>query len=108
MLYMKSTTKRKAHYDLKRVKELIAAGSFSVSMTAANTATDLGVESKEAVGAFMLTLSNKDFYKSITSDFDHKEWQDVYHPMVGAVKGYVKFKVNKEVVVLSFKEKTEW
>jgi motility quorum-sensing regulator/GCU-specific mRNA interferase toxin len=53
-----------------------------------------------------LTLERRNFYKSITSNQNHKEWQDVYHATAPNRKLiYIKFTVKEGVLVLSFKEK---
>lgn len=105
---MRSTTKKKPHYDLNKVKNMVRTGDFRMTRIAADSALELGIEDEGAIQKFLLTLHGGDFYKSITSDYNHKEWQDVYRPMIGKTRGYVKFKVASEVVVLSFKEKTAW
>jgi motility quorum-sensing regulator / GCU-specific mRNA interferase toxin len=105
---MKSTTKRKPHYDLTTVKAMVRAGDFRITATAADTARELGIMGKKAVADVLLTMSSNNFHKSITSNDNNKEWQDVYHPMIGTKKGYVKFTVRSEILILSFKEKSEW
>jgi len=53
-------------------------------------------------------MSKGQFYKAMTSNYDGKIWQDVYHvPHVGGTL-YVKFTDNgsvTEFTLLSFKEK---
>lgn len=51
-----------------------------------------------------MTLTVKDFYKSMTSYNDHTQWQDVYRPNTEGIKLYVKLTVQDGVLILSFKE----
>lgn len=46
------------------------------------------------------------FDKSMTSIADHKVWQDVYKPVVGGRKLYVKFTLDarQQLLLISFKE----
>ena len=52
-------------------------------------------------------MQRRQFYKSMTSFSNHREWQDVYHvpSLVGTI--YIKFRADgvTEFTLLSFKEK---
>ena len=52
----------------------------------------------------LLSLSLNDFYKSMTTYADHREWQDVYRPNTSAGRVYLKLTIRNGVLVLSFKE----
>jgi motility quorum-sensing regulator/GCU-specific mRNA interferase toxin len=107
MLYMNSTTKWKPHYVLSKVKDMIRAGDYWFSRGAYDGADDLGLEDEAAMVECILAMDWKAFDKSITSNNNHKEWQDVYKPMIGKTKGYIKFKVQGEVAILSFKKEDD-
>ena len=49
-------------------------------------------------------LSRADFYKSMTTQRDHRVWQDVYHAEWRSKPLYVKFQRAGEYFVVSFKE----
>lgn len=52
-------------------------------------------------------MQARHFYKSTTSNFDHRQWQDVYHVPSSAGMVYVKFTDGKLAAfhLLSFKAK---
>ncbi len=51
-----------------------------------------------------MTLTQKDFYKSMTTHADHRIWQDVYRPATDAGEVYLKLTVIDDVLIVSFKE----
>jgi motility quorum-sensing regulator/GCU-specific mRNA interferase toxin len=56
----------------------------------------------------VLALNRCDFYKSMTTHVDHKEWQDVYHGMTqDGIAVYIKITwySNDRPPVIQFKEK---
>ena len=54
--------------------------------------------------AVVLALTTADFYKSMTTQADHRVWQDVYHPNTPAGEVYLKLTVIDAVLIVSFKE----
>lgn len=66
----------------------------------------MGLSSKQAV-AVILGLKQKDFYKSMTTNADHKIWQDVYHARLKTgLAVYIKVTLRENgFVVIQFKEK---
>ena len=52
----------------------------------------------------VLALTTADFYKSMTTQADHRVWQDVYHPNTPAGEVYLKLTVIDDVLIVSFKE----
>lgn len=54
--------------------------------------------------AVIMALSQKDFYKSMTTHSNHKVWQDVYRPTTQAGEVYLKLTVVDDVLIVSFKE----
>lgn len=100
--------KRKPSHDLERFK-LVAGDPRRLSMTAtaAVSAKQLGYR-PPAVSELVKTMQRSMFYKSMTSHFDSREWQDVYHvPTPEGLTIYLKFTADtiSEFQILSFKEK---
>jgi len=58
----------------------------------------------DGIVAVILTLTPKDFYKSMTTYADHRIWQDVYRPATKAGEVYLKLTVIDDVLIVSFKE----
>ena len=52
----------------------------------------------------VLGLTASDFYKSMTTNADHKIWQDVYRPNTNVGEIYLKLTVIDDVLIVSFKE----
>jgi motility quorum-sensing regulator/GCU-specific mRNA interferase toxin len=50
-------------------------------------------------------LTAVDFYKSMTTNADHRVWQDVYYAEWQGVALYIKFQQAGEYFVISFKER---
>lgn len=92
------------HHKLEEVKRLVRDGSVSITAVAIDGALKLGLFRQDILDV-VCSLSASDFYKSMTSYFDHKAWQDVYHPKTEAGTVYLKLTIQKGVLVLSFKEK---
>ncbi|VFR54667.1 Toxin mRNA interferase YgiU [plant metagenome] len=49
-------------------------------------------------------LTPQDFHKSMTTQANHRIWQDVYRPMTAMGKVYLKLTVIDDVLIVSFKE----
>ena len=95
--------KHTPHHSLEDVKRLVREGAVKVSVVAMRNAFALGLEYKDILDT-VLSLSRKDFYKSVTSYGDQRSWQDVYHPKTGAGTVYLKLTVREKALILSFKE----
>ncbi len=99
--------KKVPHFDLESIKQGFSKSKGLFTRTATQDAAALGYGSDE-VGSIIQTMSKGQFYKAMTSNYDGKVWQDVYHvPHVGGTL-YVKFTDNgsvTEFTLLSFKEK---
>jgi motility quorum-sensing regulator/GCU-specific mRNA interferase toxin len=98
--------KRKPHYALDIIKAAFAdAGSLNRSFVSKQGADELDMDDS-AVVAVIQGLSQRDFDKSMTSIVDHRVWQDVYKPSVGARTIYVKFTLDAQQapLLISFKE----
>lgn len=99
--------KRKPTYDLDAFKATFSSKErLSLTGRALQDAAALGFGRVEIV-ATIQTMDRTHFYKSMTSNANHKVWQDVYHvpSVIGAL--YVKFTADAvtEFLLLSFKEK---
>jgi motility quorum-sensing regulator/GCU-specific mRNA interferase toxin len=55
--------------------------------------------------AIVQGLTAADFYKSMTTNADHRVWQDVYHAEWLETGLYLKFQQAGEYFVISFKER---
>ena len=101
--------KRKPHYDLKSLKQLIRLEKFIITKTSEQSAFSLGFSRQEILDT-ILDLTPGDFYKSMTTYHSHKIWQDVYKPCVsrddGTFELYVKLQesCDQRCVVISFKK----
>jgi len=97
--------KNKPHHSRDEIKRLIGEGKASVTMTAIRDGFALGMD-RDCILEMACSLTSEDFYKSMTSNSDHRSWQDVYHPTTpeGLVI-YLKLTITDGVLILSFKEK---
>ena len=98
--------KRKAHYPLATVKHLIAEGRVSFTMTAVAGGAAMGFAA-EGMLDVVSSLSNRNLYKSMTTQADHKSWHDVYHVDTDRGVVYLKLTVVEDLLIVSFKEKDE-
>ena len=99
--------KWKPTYDLDAFKSAFdTEEGLSLTTAALKGAVSLGFSKSDIVGLIQ-TMQRTHFYKSMTSDADHRVWQDVYHVPSEAGLLYVKFTVDTltEFLLLSFKEK---
>ncbi|MGH6868521.1 MAG: type II toxin-antitoxin system MqsR family toxin [Methylocella sp.] len=99
--------KWKPTYDLESFKAAFNhPGKLAVTGTALRDARALGFDTEGIVEVIQLMLRSH-FYKSTTSNWDHTEWQDVYHVTRSDMTLYVKFRADRitEFRLLSFKEK---
>ena len=71
--------KRTPHHSLINVQAVVAdPASRPFTVTALRGGFELGLSEPE-MRRVVLALSRRDFYKSMTTHADHREWQDVYH-----------------------------
>lgn len=100
--------KRKAHYRLEDIQAQMAdVRSLRLSNTARKCVLyDLGWSLEDALKV-VRSLTRKDFFKSMTTERNHKVWQDVYHAERGGVVVYLKFQRHDDAYffTVSFKEK---
>jgi motility quorum-sensing regulator/GCU-specific mRNA interferase toxin len=101
------TEKRKPHHDLEAIKQAFSTSKGHYTGTATRDAASLGLGA-EQIAAAIQTIGKTHFYKSMTSNYNAKIWQDVYHVPHAVGTLYVKFTDNgllTEFTLLSFKEK---
>ena len=100
--------KRKPHYSLAEIKRLVGVPTNRpFTATALRGGLDLGLSEPE-MRLVVLSLTRRNFYKSMTTHADHREWQDVYHGMTeDGVAVYIKITayVDDRPSVIQFKAK---
>ena len=98
--------KRKPHFWLKDVKELIEANQCTLTVKARQTAHSIGFSDTD-VTEVVATLESKDFFKSMTSNYNPNVWQDVYKKKIKGLRLYIKLQItqvdDQSVLILSFK-----
>lgn len=97
--------KRRAHYDLVRVKALIHQGAYRVTRVALSCARrDFALTEPKQLAEVVLSLSSARLYKSMTTAADSRVWQDVYHGDVDGIDAYIKIQIlDENTVIISFK-----
>jgi motility quorum-sensing regulator / GCU-specific mRNA interferase toxin len=95
--------KRTPHCKLAVVKAMIGAGQVRATRTALEGGAALGLDF-EGMLAVVLALKSAYFFKSMTTNADHRVWQDVYRPVTSVGEIYLKLTVIDDVVIVSFKE----
>lgn len=95
--------KRTPHYKLSVIKAMVKAQKVRATLSALTGGAALGFDVEGIIGVIM-ALTQKDFYKSMTTYTDHRIWQDVYRPKTSAGDVYLKLTVIDEVLIVSFKE----
>ena len=103
---MKYNEKKTPHYNINLIKELIRQRKYQIRKIALeNAMCDFDLKHKDII-SYVLNIENSYFYKSMTSEYDNKLWQDVYHVPIGKDIAYVKLQiVSDESVVIQFKRK---
>ncbi len=91
------------HCKLKVVKAKVESGHVKITDVALVDAADLGF-TVEMMLDVVLSLSSKDFYKSMTTHRNHQFWQDVYRPLTSLGRIYLKLMIVDDVLIVSFKE----
>ena len=98
--------KNTAHYRLALVQQTVAVlGVDAFTRIALGKARLMGLNGSEAL-LVIISLSNKHFYKSMSTKSDYRVWQDVYHaPCPNGKVAYIKLTLQAGSVVIQFKEK---
>lgn len=109
MVYPGRVEKFKKTYDLDEFKAAALQKRLRRTSIATQGAAQLGIGTAE-IAAIIQTIQSRHFYKSMTTNDDHRTWQDVYHVPSDYGVLYIKFQADAtptiaEFVLLSFKEK---
>lgn len=98
--------KSKPHYQLAAIQTHVAAnGMATFTQTARINSVMMGLTADQAL-AVIAGLNPSVFFKSMTTDNDHRVWQDVYHaPCLNGKIAYIKLTLQAGAVVIQFKEK---
>jgi motility quorum-sensing regulator/GCU-specific mRNA interferase toxin len=97
--------KRVSHYNLDFIKELISANQYFIAQSARQGYFELAFDDDEVL-EIIISLVNKDLYKSMTTYHDNKIWQDVYRKTIDDIDLYIKLQISDKAIVISFKERT--
>jgi len=97
--------KRKPHYLLKAIQaQMNTLDAMNLTLSARAGIRAAGMAQADAL-TVVQGLTAVAFYKSMTSNADHRVWQDVYHAEWEGVALYIKFQQAGEYFVISFKER---
>jgi motility quorum-sensing regulator/GCU-specific mRNA interferase toxin len=91
------------HCKLPIVKALITAGKVRATLSAVAGGAALGFD-LQGIIAVIMDLAPADFHKSMTTNADHRIWQDVYRPTTAVGEVYLKLTIIEDVLIVSFKE----
>ncbi|MDO8591507.1 MAG: type II toxin-antitoxin system MqsR family toxin [bacterium] len=97
--------KNTPHCKLEKIKSLIKEDKVRATGTAQAGARLVGVANLDAMCAVIMAMTSANFFKSMTTNADHRVWQDVYHTSTGGYAVYVKLTVIDDLLIVSFKEK---
>ncbi len=93
------------HCKITVIKALIEAGQVRATASAFTGARALGIDDLDGMCAVVLSLTSANFYKSMTTNSDHRIWQDVYRgETADGREVYLKLTVIDDVLIVSFKE----
>jgi len=96
--------KRSPHYPLARILEqMTTVEEMNLTFSAQDGIRSAGMSKVDALEV-VRGLSRARFYKSMTTNKDHRVWQDVYHAQWRGKPLYVKFQQAGEYFIVSFKE----
>ena len=74
--------KYKPSYDLRKIQKT----GYFITRTALMSAAELGFDA-DGIHEVIASMEQSHFYKSMTSKYNHKVWQDVYHVPFGEYLG---------------------
>jgi motility quorum-sensing regulator/GCU-specific mRNA interferase toxin len=85
--------------------EIARLGAAAFTRTALDGGRGMGLTTSEMLKV-IASLSQRNFYKSMTTYADHHVWQDVYHAETPVKKdAYIKITLRDTAPVIQFKEK---
>ena len=97
--------KNTPHCKLIVVKTLVETGKVKATASAFSGARNVGIDNLAGMCAVVMSLTGRNFFKSMTTHADHRIWQDVYHATTANGDDvYLKFTVIDDVLIVSFKE----
>jgi motility quorum-sensing regulator/GCU-specific mRNA interferase toxin len=97
--------KHKPHYLLKAIQaQMVTPDVMNLTLSALDGIRSVGMAQEDAL-AVVQGLTAVGFYKSMTTNLNHRVWQDVYHSEWQGVSLYIKFQQAGEYFVISFKER---
>lgn len=97
--------KRKPHYLLRAIQaQMTTPEAMNLTLSALAGIRAAGMLQTDAL-AVVQGLTAADFYKSMTTNADHRVWQDVYHTEWLEIALYIKFQQAGEYFLISFKER---
>ena len=97
--------KNTPHCTLIVVKTLVETGKVKATASAFNGARNVGIDNLAGMCAVVMSLTGRNFFKSMTTHADHRIWQDVYHATTANGDDvYLKLTVIDDVLIVSFKE----
>jgi motility quorum-sensing regulator/GCU-specific mRNA interferase toxin len=91
------------HCRLSVVRTLVSAGKVRSTMSALSNAAALGFDF-DGMLRVVMSLTPRDFHKSMTTHRDHRIWQDVYRTRSDVGVLYLKLTVVDDLLIVSFKE----
>jgi motility quorum-sensing regulator / GCU-specific mRNA interferase toxin len=96
-------------YPLDRIRTLVGQeGAWLITLTAQQTALQIGCDEQDVVECIQETLHESHFYKTMPAEKRAGLWQDVYRLTFRGVRVYLKVQINAagHAVIVSFKEDT--
>jgi len=95
---------QKPSYSLALIKGLMKDGSWVLSVSALDSALELGFDEGDVFDCIVNHIEETHFFKTMGSEKKHGLMQDVYYIAYQNQRLYVKLQVNVQAVVVSFKE----
>ncbi|MFA6921822.1 MAG: type II toxin-antitoxin system MqsR family toxin [Gallionella sp.] len=96
--------KLKNHYSLADIQaQMTTVPAMNLTGSARVGIREAGMAQADALAA-VKALSRDNFYKSMTTHADHRDWQDVYRSEWNGIMLYIKFQRAGDYFVVSFKE----
>ena len=85
MVYLHMAEKKTPHHDLAAIKLAFSTGRGQFTGVASRDAASLGYGTEEIV-AIIQKMEKGQLYESMTSNYDTKVWQDVYHVLMSPAR----------------------
>jgi len=104
------TPKKKSHYNLSELKELInSKHTREITRSARRTAAAFGYADDEDIAMKLLELKQKHFYVSKTAHYDSSLWHDYYKLPQESFTLFIKLQLGNDgrCYVTSFKKDEE-